>query len=205
MSLEMYLAYVAAAVVVLAVPGPTIMLVVSYSLAEGKRAAASMVAGVGLGDLTAMTMSMAGLGAVMTASAELFTALKWVGGVYLVYLGVKLWRAKPTLEEALPLARSRQAMLVHAWLVTALNPKGIVFFVAFLPQFLDPARPATPQMVVLGGTFLVMAVVNAGLYALAAATMRGAMQRPSLIRAVNRVGGSFLVGAGLLTAATRRN
>jgi threonine/homoserine/homoserine lactone efflux protein len=201
----MYLAYVAAAVVVLAVPGPTIMLVVSYSLAEGKRAAASMVAGVGLGDLTAMTMSMAGLGAVMTASAELFTALKWVGGVYLVYLGVKLWRAKPTLEEALPLARSRQAMLVHAWLVTALNPKGIVFFVAFLPQFLDPARPATPQMVVLGGTFLVMAVVNAGLYALAAATMRGAMQRPSLIRAVNRVGGSFLVGAGLLTAATRRN
>jgi threonine/homoserine/homoserine lactone efflux protein len=96
-------------------------------------------------------------------------------------------------------------MLVHAWLVTALNPKGIVFFVAFLPQFLDPARPATPQMVVLGGTFLVMAVVNAGLYALAAATMRGAMQRPSLIRAVNRVGGSFLVGAGLLTAATRRN
>lgn len=99
---------------------------------------------------------------------------------------------------------SGRRMLAHTWLVTALNPKSIVFFVAFLPQFLDPARPLLGQMIVMEATFLVLATVNATLYAILAAAARRGIRKPSVQRTVNRVGGSLLVGAGLLTATLRR-
>ena len=99
MSIEMWLAFALASAVLLAVPGPTIMLVVAYALGQGKRAAAATVAGVALGDFTAMTASLLGLGVLLATSATLFTALKLVGAAYLVYLGVRLWRSKPELPE----------------------------------------------------------------------------------------------------------
>src|SRR4051794_21082585 len=99
MPLETWLAFVAASLVVLAIPGPTVLLVTSYALGYGRRPAAALVAGVGLGDLTAMTASMLGLGAVLATSAAVFTALRWIGGAYLIYLGAKLWSA-PVTEAA---------------------------------------------------------------------------------------------------------
>jgi len=206
MSIELYLAYVAATVLVLMVPGPTVMLVVGYALAEGRRAALATVVGVGLGDLTAMVVSLAGLGALMAASASLFTALKWIGAAYLIYLGIRLWRAPVDDGPAPPEAsvRSRRSMAGHAFAVTALNPKGIAFFVAFLPQFVRPDAPALPQLLLLGGTFLVLAIVNAAAYALLAARARDALRRPGTRRAVNRIAGGVLMGAGALTAATHR-
>src|SRR5579859_2119783 len=93
MALDHWLAFVAASAVLLAIPGPTVLLVVSYALGHGRRAAGSTVAGVLLGDFTSMTASLLGMGAVLAASATLFSVLKWIGAVYLIYLGVKLWRS----------------------------------------------------------------------------------------------------------------
>src|SRR3569833_2466496 len=130
MTWPLWLAFVAASSILLVIPGPTVLLVVSYALGQGWRTALPMAIGVALGDFTAMTLSMLGLGALLAASATVFTALRWAGAAYLVWLGVKLWRAGGTLDaqprtDAAPVWR----MLGHAWLVTALNPKSLTFFV----------------------------------------------------------------------------
>jgi len=204
MSYELWLAFAAASTVMLLIPGPTVLLVVSYALGQGWRAALPMAAGVALGDFTAMTLSMLGLGALLAASATVFTLLKWVGAAYLIYLGIKLWRAGDALQaEPRRDAASAAKMLGHAWLVTALNPKSITFFVAFLPQFLDPAADFWLQMLVFEATFLVLATANAAGYALVAGKARQAVANPRVIRTVNRTGGALLVGAGVVTAASR--
>ena len=202
MSLETWLAFSAASVVLLLIPGPTILLVISYALGQGWRVALPMAAGVALGDFTAMTLSMLGIGALLLASATVFTVLKWCGAAYLIWLGVKLFRAGGTLEARVNTeATSRLKMLAHAWLITALNPKSITFFVAFLPQFLDTKAPLFPQMVVFESTFLVLAFLNAFGYALVASRARTLFRKPSAIRAFNRTGGTLLIGAGVVTAS----
>ena len=205
MTLQHWLAFAAASIVLCAIPGPTILLVISYALGHGKRAAMPLVAGVALGDFTSMTASMLGLGAILAASAELFTVLKWVGAAYLVYLGIKLFRA-PVGDAALTDAPtdSGTRMFLHAWAVTALNPKSIVFFVAFLPQFLDLTKPLLGQMVIFELTFLAVATLNAGFYALAASGARATIRKPGVQRAVNRIGGSIIIAMGLATATMRR-
>ena len=201
MSFEQWLAFAAASAVLLAIPGPTILLVISYALGHGRKVAAATVGAVALGDFTAMTASMLGLGALLATSATLFVMLKWIGAAYLVYLGLKLWKAGDKLSaEPRHDATPPFKMLAHAWLVTALNPKSITFFVAFLPQFLDASKPFLPQMMIFEATFLLMAFANALGYALVASRARQAIASPRLIRAVNRGGGGLLMGAGVFTA-----
>lgn len=203
MAIETWIAFAVASAVLLAIPGPTVLLVVSYSLGHGWRAALPTVVGVSLGDLVAMTISMAGLGALLIASADLYTALRWIGALYLVYLGIKLWRAPVGggLGASAPPMFDQSAMLRNAFLVTVLNPKALVFFVAFVPQFLDPAHPILPQAVIMIATFVTLAAANTTIYALAATQARRTIQQPSVQRLVNRVSGSLLIGAGAMTAA----
>ncbi len=205
MPLDHWLAFVAASAVLLAIPGPTVLLIVSYALGHGRRPAAAIVAGVALGDFTAMTASMLGLGAVLAASALVFTGLRWAGGAYLVYLGVKLWRAPigPAGFEAAPAAGPLR-MFAHAYAVTALNPKGIIFFVAFVPQFLDASRAFLPQVAILVATFVTMATLNSLGFALLAAAARQRLRQPRVQRLVNWTGGSLLIGAGLFAVGWRR-
>lgn len=202
MSFETWVAFAAASSVLLVIPGPTVLLVVSYALGQGWRTALPMAIGVALGDFTAMTLSMLGLGALLATSATLFTVLKWVGAAYLVYLGIKLWRAGGTLDAAPRTdAVSAAKMLGHAWLVTALNPKSITFFVAFLPTFLDPKADFLTQMLVFETTFLVLAFANAFGYALVASRARRLASDPRALGIVNKVGGGLLVGAGVATVS----
>jgi len=204
MSIETWLAFAAASAVLLIIPGPTILLVVSYALGQGWRTALPMAVGVALGDFTAMTLSMLGIGALLAASATVFTILKWIGAAYLVWLGIKLFRAGGTLQaEPRRSAASSLRMLGHAWLVTALNPKSITFFVAFLPQFLDRSGDFWTQMLIFEATFLVLAFLNALGYALAASRARQAVANPRVLAIVNRTGGTLLVGAGVATVALR--
>ena len=206
MSLDVWLAFVVTATVLLVIPGPTILLVLSYALGRGWQAAAPTAIGVALGDLTAMTLSMLGVGAILAASAALFTLLKWIGAAYLVWLGVKLWRTGTSLATDVRTdAVSPSRMLTHAWLVTVLNPKSIVFFVAFLPQFLDPGRDFGAQMAILVPTFVTLAFANAFGYALLATRARRLMANPRAIRFAHRAGGGALVGAGAVTALGTRN
>jgi threonine/homoserine/homoserine lactone efflux protein len=200
MAFEAWLAFAAASTVLLLIPGPTVLLVVSYALGQGWRTALPMAIGVALGDFTAMTLSMLGLGALLAASATLFTILKWVGAAYLVWLGIRLWRAGGRLEAAPRTdAASSARMLGHAWLVTALNPKSITFFVAFLPAFLAPKADFLTQMLVFEATFLVLAFANAFSYALVASKARSFVGNPRAIGAINKTGGSLLIGAGVAT------
>ncbi|WP_428682603.1 LysE family translocator [Reyranella sp.] len=202
MTFETWAAFAAASSVLLVIPGPTVLLVVSYALGQGWRTALPMAIGVALGDFTAMTLSMLGLGALLATSATLFTILKWVGAAYLVYLGIKLWRAGGTLDTAPRTdAVSAAKMLGHAWLVTALNPKSITFFVAFLPAFLDPKADFLTQMLVFETTFIVLAFANAFGYALVASRARRLASNPRAIGVVNKVGGGLLVSAGVATVS----
>ncbi|MCZ7496128.1 LysE family translocator [Agrobacterium rhizogenes] len=207
MPLENWLAFVAASAIMLAIPGPTILLVISYALGHGRKASTATVTGVALGDFTAMTASMLGLGALLATSAALFTGLKWIGAAYLIYLGIKLWRSPvgDAAENTGVTGRERPLKIfLHAYIVTALNPKSIVFFVAFLPQFLVPTLPFWPQVLIFEVTFLVLATVNAALYGLLASVARDTIRKPEVQRIVNRTGGGLLIGAGLITFGWKR-
>ena len=205
MALDLWLAFVAASAVMLMIPGPTILLVVGYALGEGRRAAMTCAGGVVLGDFVAITLSFVGVGALIAASAEAFIVLKWAGALYLIYLGVKMWRAEPYLDEAEAAhVTSHWTMFSRSFVVTMLNPKSIAFFIAFMPQFMDPAAALLPQATIMTVSFLALAFANAHGYAVLAGTARKQIQRPSVLKAVNRVGGSVLVGAGIMTAALKR-
>jgi threonine/homoserine/homoserine lactone efflux protein len=205
MSFDHWLAFVAASAILLAIPGPTVLLVISYALGHGRKPAAAIVAGVALGDLTSMTASMLGLGAVLATSAAIFTALRWIGGAYLIYLGIKLWRAPVQTSELTDTPKANPLrMFAHSYAVTALNPKSIIFFVAFVPQFLQPSRPFLDQVVILEATFVTLATLNAAMFAFLAAAARERLREPRLQRAVNRTGGSLLIGAGLFAAGWRK-
>jgi len=202
MSLATWFAFTAASILLLLIPGPTVILVVSYALTQGRRVAVATAAGVALGDFTAMTLSLAGLGALLLTSASLFTALKWIGAAYLIYLGIRLWRSKPQLPDLDegPAIRTR-GIFGHAFVVTALNPKSIAFFVAFVPQFIDYDAPLLPQFVIMEATFVTLATLNALVYALAADHLRLRIRRPEVLTWLNRAGAGCLVAMGAATAA----
>ena len=206
MPIELWLAFVAASAVLLIIPGPTILTVISYSMAHGRRANVPLVAAVALGDSTALVVSLLGLGALLATSAFWFTAVKWAGGLYLLYLGVKLLRAGISSSELITPAapRSRWRLFANTYLVTALNPKGIVFFVAFLPQFIDPSAGVTQQLWVLAVTFVTMATLNASLYAVFAASARKLLASPRAQRRFNLAGGSLLGAAGVWALLAKR-
>lgn len=201
MNMEVWIPFVFATTLILVIPGPTIILVISQAIAHGRKAVLPLVVGVTLGDFTAMTLSLLGLGAIMASSAALFSVLKWIGAVYLIYLGIKLWRLNPGKHETrLSATRtSKQSIFKSALIVTALNPKSIAFFVAFLPQFISTQGEAFPQFLVLGATFLFLAALNATLYALFAGQLRDTLQNAKVQRWFNRCGGSALIGASIVT------
>jgi threonine/homoserine/homoserine lactone efflux protein len=207
MTLETWLAFTAATIVLLVIPGPTILTVISYSITHGRRANLPLVVAVALGDSTALFLSLVGLGAVLATSALLFTLVKWAGGLYLIYLGVRMLRGRAVVADAAetaPVPASRWRLFANTYTVTALNPKGIIFFVAFLPQFLRPDGNVRLQLWTFAVTFVVLAAINAGLYAVFAASARRLLASPRAQRRFNRLGGSLLAGAGVWALLARR-
>ena len=206
MSVETWFAFVVASAVLLVIPGPTILTVISYSVAHGRKANGPLVAAVALGDSTALALSLLGVGGLLAASAFWFTVVKSVGGLYLLYLGLRLviaGAASPILVTA-PEPTARWRLFANTYAVTALNPKGIVFFVAFLPQFIHPGADVTGQLWVLAATFVALATVNATLYAVFAALARRVLSSPRATRRFNLVGGSLLSAAGIWALVARR-
>jgi threonine/homoserine/homoserine lactone efflux protein len=206
MPIETWLAFVAAAAVLLILPGPTILTVISYSVAHGGRARLPVVAGVSLGDSTALALSLLGLGALLARAAFWFTVVKWLGGLYLVYLGVRLLLAGAAPADApAPAPCSGWRLFANTWLVTALNPKGIIFFVAFLPQFIHHGGASVNlQLLVLAGTFVAMATLNATLYSMFADAARRVLASPRAQRRFHLAGGTLLCGAGVWALLARR-
>ena len=206
MSLELYIGFVLASSLILIIPGPTIILVVTQAISHGKRAVVPLSAGVVAGDFTAMTLSLLGLGSLLSVSAELFNVLKWLGALYLIYLGIRLWISKPVqvdIQSAPEQGAAGSSLFRSSFIVTALNPKSITFFIAFFPQFVSTSG-SIGQLFMLGLTFLILAGVNALLYGLFAGQFNELLQKQSTRRWLNRGGGSALIGAGIVTAGLKQ-
>ncbi|NKX43635.1 LysE family translocator [Roseicyclus persicicus] len=206
MPLDSWLAFLAASVAILVLPGPTVMLVVSLALSQGRRVALATAAGVALGGAVALTLSLAGIGALVMGSPTLFQVLKWVGVGYLLWLGLGLWRAAPGAGRALAATgtvATRQSF-GRAVTVTVLNPKAIAFFMAFAPQFIDPARPYAVQAAIMVPSYMTLAALNALGYALMADRLRARLLRPAVLPWVARAGAAGIIGMALLMATVER-
>lgn len=207
MNIELWIAFVAASSILLIIPGPTILTVISYSISHGHRVKIPLICAVALGDSTALVLSLLGLGTLLEQSAFWFQIVKWVGGLYLLYLGIKLFLAgvKPAGISG-PQSNNDTGwkLFSNTYLVTALNPKGMVFFVAFLPQFISPSHELSQQLWILATTFVVLAAINAMLYAAFAGQARKLLSSTRTQRLFNITGGSLLSIAGLWALTAKR-
>jgi threonine/homoserine/homoserine lactone efflux protein len=200
--------FVAAALALLLVPGPAVLYVVARSIHEGRRAGIVSVLGIHVGTLLHIAAATLGLSALIVSSAVAFTAVKIAGALYLVGLG--LWtlfwrRAEP--EIALGGERNLRRAFAQGVVVNVLNPKTALFFLAFLPQFVDPDRGSVAsQLLVLGLLFVVLAVVSDSLWALGAGTASERLRASRRFLALQRyVSGSVFVGLGAVTALAKRH
>lgn len=207
MAFDLWLAFAAASTALLIIPGPTLLLVLSYAMTQGRSVAVASALGVAAGDLIAMTCSVIGLGALFLASATAFTVLKWAGALYLLYLGIKMLRSpanKPMLADK-PADQPPARVFRDLAMVTALNPKSNTFFIAFVPQFIQPEAAFAPQATILIATFVGIAGVNALVFALGANAVRAQISRPKIQLWMTRASGAILIAMAGLTATLRRS
>jgi threonine/homoserine/homoserine lactone efflux protein len=196
-----------ASVLLAVVPGPAVTYIVTQSVDKGRRAGLASALGVASGGLVHVAAATIGLSALIASSATAFTTVKLIGAVYLIAVGVRRILAKDDDPELEVQPASNRQLYVQGVVVNVLNPKTALFFLAFLPQFVDPdaASPAL-QIAVLGLLFVVLAVVSDSVWALAAGTASERLRGNRRFLAVRRyVSGSVFVGLGALTAAAKRH
>lgn len=193
------LLFTGASAVALAIPGPTIALVITRSLSDGRQLSVPLAVGIGFGTLVGSASAVAGAGAILLASATAFTVIKLIGAAYLIHLGVKLFAAEPTPPSvAVPEKRSSKLHgLRDGFFVTLLNPKSITFSAAFIPQFIEAEGSYVSQAAILVLTFSVLATLNGIAFAIGTDALRRFVRRISVLRWMNRIGGSFLVVSGV--------
>ncbi|MFI9584483.1 LysE family translocator [Streptomyces sp. NPDC052236] len=209
-STDRLLAFAAMSFLLIVIPGPSVLFVIGRALAQGRRAALTTVVGNTLGAYVLVVVVALGLGSIVERSILVFTALKFIGAAYLVYLGVKAWRQRKSLHAALTGDRpEEQGSLRTFWegfAVGVANPKTIVFFAAVLPQFVDRGQGhVMVQMLVLGLVFSAIAVASDSVWGLVAATTRSWFAHsPQRLSLVGGVGGLTMIGLGVTVAATGR-
>lgn len=203
MSLDLYLAFVAACAVLILIPGPNVALIVANSVAHGTRFGLLTVAGTSSAVVVHLALTVLGATALLNFLAASFDWLRWAGVAYLVWLGVAAWRA-PAVDLSRTEAQVRSARLIcgRGFLVGLTNPKTLLFYGAFLPQFITPGPSASDQLLLLAVTFLVVAVVLDGLWAILAGRLRVLLGAHARLR--NRLTGGLLIGAGVGLALARR-
>jgi homoserine/homoserine lactone efflux protein len=206
MELSVWVTYFLATIILSVTPGPGVFSSISSGLHHGFRLGMWNAVGMQIGSLIWVSIVALGLGAILIASEAVFTAVKWIGVVYLIYLGVVTWRARPRtfVEEADDNARTPREVFTRGFLVNITNPKGIIFFAAIFPQFIDVARPLAMQYVILAlTTFIVDLVLMMGYTALAAKVF-AVMRDERHLKWVNRTLGGTFVAAGVALASFRR-
>ncbi|MEU6250341.1 LysE family translocator [Glycomyces sp. NPDC047010] len=204
-----FLAFIAASLILILIPGPSVMFTVSRALIYGRRQAVLTAWGNAAGTFCASALAAVGLGALIQESALAFAIVKYAGAAYLIYLGVKAFRdrkglmATPDEETATP--KRALATLAEGFMVGLLNPKTILFFLAILPQFVDrTAGSATMQMLILGGTFAMLAALCDTVWGLIASAVRDVFKRPKPKLVLARTGGTAMIGLGIAAAAGER-
>lgn len=203
MPLDLYLAFVLACVILIVIPGPNVALIVANSVAHGARYGLITVAGTSSAVLVHLALTVLGTSAVLAFLASSFDWLRWMGVAYLLWLGVSAWRAPAAdLSRVGPQARSARLIFWRGFLVGLTNPKTLLFYGAFFPQFITPGAEAPDQLLLLAATFLVVATVLDGVWALLASRLRTLLVAHGRLR--NRLTGGLLMGAGLGLALARR-
>jgi len=196
--------FAAATVVLLVVPGPAVLYIVTRSVAQGRGAGLVSVLGVHTGSLVHVAFAAVGVSALLYASATAFTAVRYAGAAYLVFLGLRKLLGRGAGDDAAagPAPASARRLYGQGVVVNVLNPKTAIFFLAFLPQFVNPARgPVALQIAVLGTCFIALGIVSDGSYALLSSALAGRLRRtPGARRAIDRSSGAMLVGLGAYAA-----
>jgi homoserine/homoserine lactone efflux protein len=202
MNIELFTAFLLITVVLIIVPGPIVTLVISTGATRGVRAALTTVAGTTFGNAVLLAAIALCLNWVHSHADLLFTALRWTGAVYLIWLGVQAWRhAGKGGEQIRETGRTR---FVRGLFVALSNPKTIVFFTAFLPQFIDPRLPAGPQLAAMCVASVLIAGASDCAWAVAAGMGRGWFMKPSRVKLLGRLSGTVLIGGGLWLSLARR-
>ena len=205
-SWELWLAFVATEGLLCVTPGPAVLMVIAQGLRCGVPAGLSATLGILCGNTFYFALSATSLGALIAASYEMFLVVKWVGAAYLIWLGIAMFRGRSSPMSANPPQKLPQLRVFANGVALQLaNPKALLFFVALLPQFIEPGQPIMPQIVILGVTSVVLEFLALLAYSIAASRCRVAVARSQFARLTDRIAGSCLIGAGLLTAAIRRN
>jgi homoserine/homoserine lactone efflux protein len=206
MNPHLFLAYCFAVAILVLMPGPIVTLVIANSLSQGSRSGLATVAGASIGNAILLGATAVGLVAFFAWLSEIFQLVRWAGAVYLIWLGIRAWRVRGGQETAIAPAekRSVRAVFLQGFLVAITNPKAIVFYIAFLPQFIDPHLSAAPQLLIMIGTMIVMALLSDSAYALLAGRARGWFTSPQRRRLQRRISGTLLIGVGCGLLLVRR-
>lgn len=200
-----------ASLALLVIPGPAVLFIVTRSVEHGRRVGLASVVGVHLGTLVHVAAAALGLSALLVSSATAFSVVKYAGAAYLLGLGAHRLLSRPDRSapaaDPLAAAGSVRRALGQGAVVNILNPKVALFFLAFLPPFVDPRRgPVAPQVIVLGLTYLLLGICSDGAYALAAAAIAGRLRRTDrLVRRGRRASGVVYLALGVLAALTPRH
>ena len=204
MELPVYLAFVVATTIMIALPGPSVLLTVAHSISFGWRHTLFTVAGATVGIAVQLTIAAIGLTSLLTIVADAFGWLRWAGAAYLVYLGIKQWRSAGEPPEIDISSVSNANLFVQGLVITIPNPKSLIFIAAFLPQFIDTARPLGMQFAFIVPTFLVITFTVTSVWALIAGNVRGFLQSRRAFQSVSRTAGGLMVLAGAGLALARR-
>lgn len=202
-----WLGFLAASFVIGVIPGPAVTSIVGYALGSGRKTALASVAGMSFGSLIAMSLSLAGVGAILRASSNAFMVLKWAGALYLIGLGLITLIKSRKQGEAVETAPSRpirpRTAFVSNVALGAFHPKTLVFFVAFAPQFISAERNYLLQSAILIATYGATVGTTDTAYALIASQAAGLLRKPKALLWSKRAGGGALIAAGVATAASR--
>lgn len=199
---ELFAAFLIVTAILIVTPGPVVTLVIATGATGGARAVLATIAGTSLGTGLVLAAVALGLNWVLNNSIILFEVMRWAGAAYLVWLGIQAWRSAGGPAQA-PVLRQRVYLLRGMWVALS-NPKTIAFFTAFLPQFIDPALPAGPQLAIMCVASVLMAAVLDMCWGIAASMGRNWFMTPARAKLLARVSGSVLVGGGLWLALARR-
>jgi homoserine/homoserine lactone efflux protein len=202
MSLDLYAAYLVACLVIVIVPGPTVTLIVANSLRHGSRSGLLNVAGTQLGLAVIIAVVGIGLTSAIEALGHWFDWLRLVGAAYLVWLGWRMLRAEGGFQTSASATRPRGGFFTQGLLVALSNPKTLLFFGAFFPQFIDPRADHASQILLMGATALAFAAVSDSAYALLSGRA-GRLLARQRVRLISRLSGGFLIGGGLWLALAR--
>jgi threonine/homoserine/homoserine lactone efflux protein len=205
-TLDSLLAFTVASIVLLLIPGPAVTYIVNRSVSDGRGVAFASVAGIELGNFMHVIAATIGLSAVLATSAAAFNVVKWLGAAYLIGVGIKTLLTRPDRLSADATRTSYERAFLQGVVIATLNPKVALFFLSFLPQFIDPDRgPAWAQSLVLGTVFVFLGAITDGAWALVASAARGALLRGRAMPFIRRyVSGSIFVTLGVIAARAQR-